>query len=180
MGNRLTRIYTRTGDDGSTGLSGQLRVGKDDPRIEAIGCVDELNSAIGLVLAQPLPERLRQILTPIQHRLFDLGGQLSMPDYPGIANADVEQLEHWLDELNDTLPPLKEFILPGGSAAGAASHLARTVCRRCERVLVALSRQEALAPELVRYVNRLSDLLFVAARAANRQDGDQEVYWRPR
>lgn len=178
MGNRLSKIYTRTGDNGTTGLADGRRLPKDALRIEAIGTVDELNSAIGVALSRTLPERLGQILGGVQHRLFDLGGELSLPEYVGIRGDHVDQLERWLDELNAELPLLKEFILPAGCAAGAHLHLARAVCRRAERVLVSLSHQEALRPEAVSFVNRLSDLLFVASRVANRHQGQHEVYWQ--
>jgi cob(I)alamin adenosyltransferase len=178
MANRLTKIYTRTGDDGSTGLSGGARLAKDHPRIEAIGTVDELNSAIGMILAHAPPTSLDVMLTDIQHSLFDLGGELSMPETTCIRQEQVTRLEHWLDILNAGLPSLKEFILPGGSPAAAACHLARAICRRAERRLRTLSQGETVNPAAVRYLNRLSDLLFVIARELNRVAGMPDVFWR--
>jgi cob(I)alamin adenosyltransferase len=180
MGHRLSRIYTRTGDDGSTGLADGRRVPKDHPRIEAIGAVDELNSALGVLLAGDLPADIHDLLTGIQHDLFDLGGELSAPGgAAAFAESRVAELERALDRLNANLGPLKEFILPGGSRAAAAAHLARTACRRAERRLITLRRAEPLAPTSVAYLNRLSDLLFVVARAANRHAGRADVLWRP-
>ena len=178
MGNRLTKIYTRTGDDGSTGLSGGTRVAKDHPRIEAIGALDELNSAIGVVIAHELPAVVDSMLTAVQHALFDLGGELSMPDTRCVRGEQVTRLEQWLDTLNADLPPLREFILPGGSPAAAACHLARTICRRAERRLHTLSQQEAVNPAAAGYLNRLSDLLFVIARELNRTAGKPDVFWQ--
>jgi cob(I)alamin adenosyltransferase len=181
MANRLTRIYTRTGDDGTTGLGTGDRVPKDCARVEAYGTVDELNSCLGLVLTQAdLPELVRERLTEIQHRLFDLGGELAVPGRDVIIAADTAALEALLDELNAGLPPLKDFVLPGGSAAGATCHLARTVCRRAERRLITLQRVETVNAESVRYLNRLSDLLFVIARVLCRSNGGSEVIWKPR
>ena len=178
MGHRLTKIYTRTGDDGSTGLAANARVQKDDARIEAIGEVDELNSVLGLLLTESLPEDARALLIRIQHRLFDLGGELAMPDYQTLAAADTAALEAAIDQWNETLPPLKEFILPGGSPAGACCHMARTVCRRAERRLVQLHHRAPQRAEVMRYLNRLSDLLFVLARVLNREAGTEVVYWQ--
>ncbi|HUT40076.1 MAG TPA: cob(I)yrinic acid a,c-diamide adenosyltransferase [Gammaproteobacteria bacterium] len=178
MGNRLTRIYTRTGDDGSTGLGDGTRVAKDDPRIEAIGDVDELNCAIGLLLCEPLPEDIRSCLLDIQHRLFDLGGELSMPGTAMVSDARVDALEVILDRLNAELPPLKDFILPGGSLAAARCHVARAVCRRTERHVRTLSATAQLNPAGTRYLNRLSDLLFVMARFLNKQAGEPDVLWQ--
>jgi cob(I)alamin adenosyltransferase len=178
VGNRLSKIYTRTGDDGTTGLGDGTRVAKDSARVDAYGTVDELNSAIGIVLAQALPERIREVLTQAQHDLFDLGGELCIPGMAMIDDADVERLETMLDAFNETLPPLKFFILPGGGAAAAHCHLARTICRRAERVVVTLSRHEAVRGEAVRYLNRLSDLLFVLARVLARESGHGEVLWQ--
>jgi len=178
MGYRLSKIYTRTGDDGSTGLAGQQRLPKDDARIEAIGTVDELNSVIGLLLAEPLPQDARALLVRVQHRLFDLGGELAMPEYQSLDDAETTRLETAIDGWNDGLPPLKEFILPGGSAAGATCHLARAVCRRAERTLVHLHRSEPLRPALLHYLNRLSDVLFVLARVLNREAGMEVTYWQ--
>ena len=178
MGNRLSKIYTRTGDDGSTGLGDGTRTGKDSPRVDAYGTVDEANSCIGLVLATPgLPEDVTRLLTSIQHQLFDLGGELCIPGHAAIFDADVERLENELDRFNESLPPLKDFILPGGGEAAARCHVARTVVRRAERECVALSRVETVRPEAVRYLNRLSDLLFVLARVLARGSGHGEVIW---
>ena len=177
MGNRLSKIYTRTGDDGSTGLGDGSRVGKDSLRVGAYGTVDEANSAIGLLLASEVPDGVRTLLTAVQHQLFDLGGELCIPGHAAIFDADIERLEHHLDAHNDDLPPLKEFILPGGGEAAARCHVARTVVRRAEREAVALSRLEAVRPEAVRYLNRLSDLLFVLARVLARAGGHGEVVW---
>jgi cob(I)alamin adenosyltransferase len=178
MGNRLSKIYTRTGDDGSTGLGDGTRVAKDSPRVDAYGTVDELNSALGIVLAQELPDAVREMLVEIQHELFDLGGELCIPGMAMVGDADVTRLEQRLDSLNDELPPLKDFILPGGGAAAAHCHLARTICRRAERCVVELARDESVRPEAIRYLNRLSDLLFVIARVLARASGHGEVLWR--
>jgi len=178
MGNRLTKIYTRTGDDGTTGLGDGKRVAKDSARVSAYGTVDELNSALGVVLAQPLPDALRDALTEVQHELFDLGGELCIPGSEMIQEADIVRLERRLDGFNEDLPPLKDFILPGGGAAAAHCHLARTICRRAERELVTLSHHDAVRGESIRYLNRLSDLLFVLARVLARADGNGEVLWR--
>jgi len=181
MGNRLTKIYTRTGDDGTTGLASGDRVAKDCNRVEAYGTVDELNSCIGLVLATPgLPSSIRDSLTTVQHRLFDLGGELAVPGRDVIIAADTTDLETSLDQLNAGLPPLKDFVLPGGTPGSAACHLARAVCRRAERRVITLQRDEAGNPESVRYLNRLSDLLFVMSRVLCRVDGGSEVIWKPR
>jgi cob(I)alamin adenosyltransferase len=177
MARRLTRIYTRTGDDGSTGLSDGSRVPKDDPRLETIGAVDELNSALGVLLAEDMPPPLRATLAPIQHDLLDLGGELSLPGHTLIDEGHVTRLERELDLLNSTLPALTEFVLPGGTRAAAAAHLARTICRRAERRLVTLSHRDTVAPILHNYLNRLSDLLFVAARWLNRGAGSGEAMW---
>jgi cob(I)alamin adenosyltransferase len=178
MGHRLSKIYTRTGDDGTTGLGDGSRVAKDSLRVEAYGTVDELNSALGLLLAGELPTTLQQCLLRVQHRLFDLGGELCVPGFALMAARHVEQLEQTLDALNADLPPLKDFILPGGNAQAARCHLARTVCRRAERRVASLAREESLNPEGLRYLNRLSDLLFVMARVLARRDGGQEVLWQ--
>lgn len=177
MGNRLSKIYTRTGDDGSTGLGDGSRVGKDSARVDAYGTVDEANSTIGLVLAAELPDDIRALLTSVQHQLFDLGGELCIPGHAAIFDADVERLEQHLDHHNDALPPLKDFILPGGGEAAARCHVARTVVRRAERETIALARQEAVRSEAIRYLNRLSDLLFVLARVLARASGHGEVLW---
>jgi cob(I)alamin adenosyltransferase len=181
MGHRLSRIYTRTGDDGSTGLGDGVRVPKEHLRVEAYGTVDEANSAVGMVLAVPgLPAAVVECLTDVQHRLFDLGGELCMPGHRAIHATDVEQLEGLLDGFNEALPPLKDFILPGGGPAAAACHLARTVARRAERRVWALARAEDVAPEVPQYLNRLSDLLFVVARVLARHEHGGEVLWRHR
>ncbi|MEZ0469408.1 cob(I)yrinic acid a,c-diamide adenosyltransferase [Luteimonas salinilitoris] len=177
MGHRLSKIYTRTGDDGTTGLGDGSRVPKDSARVAAYGTVDEANSAIGLVLACPLPDDVRALLTTVQHQLFDLGGELCIPGHAAIEDADVERLEQQLDHHNEALPALKDFILPGGGEAGARCHLARTVVRRAEREAVTLSRHDAVRPQAIRYLNRLSDLLFVLARVLARADGHGEVLW---
>ena len=178
MGSRLSKIYTRTGDDGSTGLSDGSRVGKDSARVEAYGTVDEANSCIGLLLAAELPDTVRDLLTRIQHQLFDLGGELCIPGHAAISDADIAALEAQLDHFNDGLPALKEFILPGGGEAAARCHVARTVVRRAERATVALARQEDIRPQAVHYLNRLSDLLFVLARVLARAAGHGEVLWQ--
>ena len=181
MANRLTKIYTRTGDDGTTGLATGARVAKDCPRVEAYGTVDELNACVGLVLATPtLPALIREALPEIQHRLFDLGGELAVPGRDVIVATDSTDLERVLDELNASLPPLKDFVLPGGNPGAAACHLARAVCRRAERRVITLQREEPVNPESVRYLNRLSDLLFVMSRVLCRVDGGAEVVWKPR
>ena len=178
MGNRLSKIYTRTGDDGTTGLGDGSRTGKDALRVEAFGTVDEANSAIGVLLAVPLPEDVASLLTRIQHQLFDLGGELCIPGHAAIIDADIDGLEQQLDHYNDALPPLKDFILPAGGEAAARCHLARTIVRRAERCSVALSRSEDVRPQVLRYLNRLSDLLFVLARVLARADGHGEVLWQ--
>jgi cob(I)alamin adenosyltransferase len=178
MGHRLSKIYTRTGDDGSTGLGDGTRVAKDSARVAAYGTVDELNSALGVVLAQDLPDSIRNMLVEIQHELFDLGGELCIPGATAISDADVTRLEQRLDAHNEALPPLKDFILPGGGAAAAHCHVARTICRRAEREVVTLGRHESVRGEVVRYLNRLSDLLFVLARVLARASGGGEVLWR--
>ncbi|MBX2823893.1 MAG: cob(I)yrinic acid a,c-diamide adenosyltransferase [Gammaproteobacteria bacterium] len=178
MGNRLSKIYTRTGDDGTTGLGDGSRVAKDSARVTAYGTTDELNSVVGLLLTHSLPERVEQVLIEIQHHLFDLGGELCIPGHQAIEEKHVTWLEQVLDFFNDDLPPLKDFILPGGSAAAAVCHMARTVCRRAERCTISLSQLEEIPPCAVRYLNRLSDLLFVIARVLARQDGGAEVLWQ--
>jgi cob(I)alamin adenosyltransferase len=177
MGNRLSKIYTRTGDDGSTGLGDGARVAKDSARVTAYGTVDEANSAIGVVLAQELPDEVREVLVSVQHQLFDLGGELCIPGHAAIHAADIERLESILDRFNADLPPLKDFILPGGGPAAAHCHLARTICRRAEREVVTLSHHDAVRPEAIRYLNRLSDLLFVLCRVLARAGGHGEVIW---
>lgn len=178
MGNRLSKIYTRTGDDGSTGLGDGTRVAKDSVRVTAYGTVDELNSAIGVVLACDVSEGVREVLTQAQHDLFDLGGELCIPGMAMVHGADIDRLESVLDRFNEDLPALKDFILPGGGMAAAQCHVARTVCRRAEREVVTLSRHEAVRVEAVHYLNRLSDLLFVLARVLARESGHGEVLWQ--
>ena len=179
MGNRLSKIYTRTGDDGSTGLGDGSRVPKDSLRVAAYGTVDELNSTIGMVLAcADVPGDVRETLTQVQHELFDLGGELCIPGMAMIGDGDIDRLEQVLDRFNDPLPPLKDFILPGGGMAAACCHLARTVCRRAEREVVALGRGEDIRPQASRYLNRLSDLLFVLCRVLARAGSHGEVLWQ--
>jgi cob(I)alamin adenosyltransferase len=179
MGNRLSKIYTRTGDDGTTGLGDGSRVPKDDARVEAYGSVDECNSAIGVVLAVgSLPADVRDVLMTVQHELFDLGGELCIPGHRAIQATQVSRLEQALDAFNEQLPPLKEFILPGGGTAAAACHLARTICRRAERRSWTLARAQTVAAEPMQYLNRLSDLLFVIARVLARQESGSEVLWK--
>ncbi|MDP9066324.1 MAG: cob(I)yrinic acid a,c-diamide adenosyltransferase [Pseudomonadota bacterium] len=180
MGNRLTKIYTRTGDDGSTGLGDGRRVPKDSLRVEAYGAVDETNSAIGVVLATALPGPIASCLTEVQHDLFDLGGELCIPGHRAITAVYVERLETTLDEFNESLPALKDFILPGGGPATAACHLARAICRRAERRCWSLARSEEVAPDALMYLNRLSDLLFVLARVLARHEKGGETLWRRR
>lgn len=177
MGNRLSKIYTRTGDDGTTGLGDGSRVAKDDARVEAMGDVDELNSIIGMLLLNDLPDTARECLINVQHSLFDIGGEIAMPGYIAIDEGHVKNLETTLDEFNDELEPLKEFILPGGSTAGAVAHLARSVCRRAERRLYTLSKEHDVNVNARQLLNRLSDLLFVMARAFNRHAGNPDVLW---
>ena len=177
MGHRLSKIYTRTGDKGTTGLGDGSRVEKDNLRVEAFGTVDELNSTVGLVLAAKLPINIQSILNRVQHELFDLGGELCVPGTTLIPDSYIDGLEADLDMLNENLPPLKDFILPGGSDSAARCHLARTVCRRAERRVVALAHDEDVNPATIRYLNRLSDFLFVAARVIARADGGAEVLW---
>lgn len=178
MGKRLTRIYTRTGDDGSTGLTDGSRVRKDSERIAAIGDIDELNSALGVVLAEELPADIRDVLTTVQHDLFDLGGELSVPGHGIVSERYVSRLERELDEINARLAPLVDFILPGGTRAAAAAHVARATCRRAERTLVTLSEVESVPPLLLQYLNRLSDLLFVICRGINAAADRSDVLWQ--
>ncbi|MGH8662075.1 MAG: cob(I)yrinic acid a,c-diamide adenosyltransferase [Burkholderiales bacterium] len=178
MAHRLTKIYTRTGDGGTTGLADGSRVAKDAPRIEAIGAVDELNSALGVLLAENLPDAVRTCLDEVQNDLLDLGGELSVPGHLIMSKSHVERLERELDRINSGLSPLKDFILPGGSRAAALTHAARAVCRRAERRVVTLSRRQKVAPALQSYLNRLSDLLFVVARTLNRAAGRPDVLWQ--
>jgi cob(I)alamin adenosyltransferase len=177
VGNRLSKIYTRTGDDGTTGLGDGSRIAKDSARVNAYGTVDEANSTIGLLLAADVPGDVATLLTTVQHQLFDLGGELCIPGHAAIVAADITALENALDHYNAPLPPLKEFILPGGGEAAARCHLARTVVRRAERETVTLARHESVRPEAIQYLNRLSDLLFVLARVLARASGHGEVIW---
>jgi cob(I)alamin adenosyltransferase len=177
VGNSQSKIYTRTGDDGTTGLGDGSRVAKDSARVSAYGTVDELNSQIGVVIACEVAEDIRDLLLGVQHQLFDLGGELCIPGHAAILAADIERLEQTLDRYNAELPPLKEFILPGGGMASAQCHVARTVCRRAERELVTLSHHDAVRAEAIRFLNRLSDLLFVLCRVLARSSGHGEVIW---
>lgn len=177
MGHRLSKIYTRTGDGGTTGLGDGSRVAKQSDRVEAYGTVDELNSVIGMVLAEPLPEAVREALVEVQHDLFDLGGELCIPGHVAVNDDYVSRLETTLDRFNDDLPPLSEFVLPGGGRAAAACHLARTVCRRAERRGWALAANEQISEIGLHYLNRLSDLLFVVARVLARDEQGTEVLW---
>lgn len=177
MGHRLSKIYTRTGDKGETGLGDGSRVNKDSLRVEAFGTIDELNSIIGMILAHKLPENIRTCLENIQHDLFDLGGEFSIPGYQTIRLDDIDHLETILDDLNADLPRLKEFILPAGGHATSHCHLARTVCRRAERRATTLARHEDINPAALAYLNRLSDLLFVIARVLARVENGEEVLW---
>ncbi|MDH3375528.1 MAG: cob(I)yrinic acid a,c-diamide adenosyltransferase [Gammaproteobacteria bacterium] len=178
MGNRLSKIYTRTGDDGTTGLGDGNRVAKDHPRVEAMGAVDELNSVLGLLLTESLPESIEACLHQVQHTLFDIGGELAIPGYELVAADQPGTLEHMLDTLNAKLAPLKEFILPGGSRAAAYCHLARSVCRRAERRLHTLAASEEVSAVSRQYLNRLSDLLFVIARSLNQAKQHADVLWK--
>lgn len=178
MGHRLSKIYTRTGDAGSTGLGDGSRTGKNSLRIAALGDIDETNSVIGLLLCEVLPPDVSELLTGVQHDLFDLGGELSIPGAKMLAEDSASRLETAIDRYNASLGPLKEFILPGGSRTAALAHLARTVCRRAERVIVALAEIEAVSQAGRQYVNRLSDLLFVLARHLNREAGRSDVLWQ--
>jgi cob(I)alamin adenosyltransferase len=178
MGNRLSKIYTRTGDDGTTGLGDGSRVRKDSLRVEAYGTVDEANSAVGAVLSfGTVPDAIRSCLTEVQHDLFELGGELCIPGHEAVEMSFVERLERNLDAFNADLPPLKEFILPGGGRAAAACHLARTIVRRSERRVNALAKEDHVGPEVLRYLNRLSDLLFVVARCLAREESGAETVW---
>ncbi|MET3107714.1 cob(I)alamin adenosyltransferase [Oxalobacteraceae bacterium GrIS 2.11] len=178
MGNRLSKIATRTGDEGSTGLGDGSRTDKDSLRVHAMGDVDELNSQIGLLLCEPLPPGLSEELLAIQHDLFDLGGELCIPGYKLLTDHQVANLDALLEKYNADLPPLQEFILPGGSRAAALSHVCRTVCRRAERILVGLGKNEEIHPEPRQYLNRLSDLMFVLSRVLNRFGGGSDVLWK--
>lgn len=178
MGKRLSKIYTRTGDDGTTGLGDGSRVAKDSLRVAAYGTVDEANSVIGVVLAcQAVPANITAVLTDVQHDLFELGGELCIPGHSAITDAFINRLEVELDQLNKDLPTLQDFILPGGGEAAAACHLARTVVRRAERCSITLANAESVRAEVIRYLNRLSDLLFVIARVLARAENGQDVLW---
>lgn len=178
MANRLSKIYTRTGDNGTTGLGDGSRINKDSLRVEAMGDVDELNSVIGIMLTENMPENLVSMLTRIQHDLFNVGGEICIPGYVILQKARIDDLEQSIDTLNEHLAPLKEFILPGGSKAAAYCHLARTVCRRAERKLVELHRNEPVTDISLQYLNRLSDLLFVMCRTINKDAGISDVMWK--
>lgn len=178
MGNRLSKIYTRTGDNGTTGLGDGTRINKDSTRVDAMGDVDELNAVIGLLLTEPVSELISKTLIRVQHDLFDMGGEICMPGHAMIKPERVDALENVLDELNDELTPLKEFILPGGTRAAAYCHLARTVCRRAERQLIRLNHEAAVTPTSLKYLNRLSDLLFVMCRSINKDAGCSDVLWQ--
>lgn len=183
MGNRLSKIVTRTGDNGTTGLGDGQRIPKNSPRIEAIGTVDETNSMIGIVIAECLAEPtadpdLCDLLQKVQNDLFDLGGELAMPGYQLIIDKHIDRLEDWIQLYNEPLPPLKNFILPGGNRSAAYCHLARSMCRRAERIVVSASQMEDLNNSLQRYLNRLSDLLFVLARTLAKGNGGNEVLWQ--
>jgi len=177
MGNRLSKIVTRTGDDGTTGLGDGSRLGKGTARIDAIGDVDELNSHLGLLLCESLPAGIREPLLAIQHDLFNLGAELSIPDHQVMKEEHALRLEQWIKESNAGLPPLKEFILPGGSRAAAQAHVCRAVCRRAERSLVRLHSKERISEPARQYLNRLSDWLFVLARVLNQRASRDEEYW---
>lgn len=178
MGNRLTQIATRTGDDGSTGLGDNTRVSKDSPRPHAMGDVDELNSHLGLLLCEPLPQEVRELLIDVQHQLFNLGGELSIPGFELLKDEAVLQLDEALAHFNAALPRLQEFILPAGTRAAAQAHVCRAVARRAERAVVALGKQEPVREAPRHYLNRLSDLLFVLSRVLNRMDGGDDIYWK--
>jgi cob(I)alamin adenosyltransferase len=178
MGNRLTQIATRTGDEGTTGLGNNQRVSKNSLRVHAMGDVDELNSHIGLLLCEPIQEELRQLLVEIQHQLFNLGGELSIPGFELLKTEAVVVLDDALEKYNAELPKLEEFILPAGNRAASQAHVCRTVARRAERATVALGNEEALNDAPRQYLNRLSDLMFVLSRVFNRMDGGSDVYWQ--
>ena len=177
MGNRLSKIVTRTGVTGTTGLGDGSRVPKDSPRIDAIGEIDELNSSLGVMLAEQLPDEIRNALVMVQHDLFDLGGEVCIPGSSVIGETHVSRLEALISDFNSELAPLKEFILPGGTRAAALSHLCRTVCRRAERQIVQLGNSENVGDWTRKYLNRLSDLLFVLGRTLNKRAGHGDVLW---
>ena len=179
MAHRLSKITTRTGDAGETGLGDGSRVPKSSPRVQALGDIDELNSALGLALSQPLPEHVRAILASVQNDLFDLGGEVCIPGRSALWDAHIGRLESRIESLREPLPPLRDFVFPGGSRAGALCHLARAVCRRAERSLVALGARETISELSVKYLNRLSDVLFLAARNINLAEQQPETIWRP-
>jgi len=178
MGKRLSKIYTRTGDEGMTGLGDGTRVSKTSPRVDAMGGVDELNSLIGLMMTEDLPEEIRQFLTVVQHTLFDLGGELSLPGHSLVSPERATAVENMLDDLNASLAPLEEFILPGGTRSAALCHVARSTCRRVERALFAVDDGHAVSNASHQYVNRLSDLLFVMARSLNQSAGEPDILWQ--
>jgi len=178
MGKRLTQIATRTGDDGTTGLGDNTRVPKNSLRVQAMGEIDELNSHIGLLLCEELPADVRSLLVEIQHQLFNLGGELSIPGFELLKREAVLALDQALAEHNGRLPRLQEFILPGGNRAASQAHVCRTVARRAERAVVALGASEPLRETPRQYLNRLSDLMFVLARVLNRVNGGDDVYWK--
>jgi cob(I)alamin adenosyltransferase len=178
MGNRLSKIVTRTGDNGTTGLGDGRRVDKDNPHVQAMGDVDELNSHIGLLLCEDLPQAIREALIQVQHELFDIGGELCIPGHTAITEEDVLRLDELLAQYNANLTPLKDFILPGGTRAAAQAHVCRTVCRRAERSIVTLGKDEYLNDYSRQYMNRLSDLLFVLSRALNRDAGGKDCLWQ--
>ncbi|MCA0213843.1 MAG: cob(I)yrinic acid a,c-diamide adenosyltransferase [Proteobacteria bacterium] len=178
MGNRLTQIATRTGDNGTTGLGDNTRVSKDSLRVHAMGDVDELNSHIGLLLCEDMPSGVRDLLVEVQHQLFNLGGELSIPGFELLKADAVLALDEALATYNEQLPRLQEFILPAGNRAAAQAHVCRTVARRAERAVVALGAAEALKDTPRQYLNRLSDLMFVLARVLNRMNGGDDVYWK--
>ncbi len=177
MGHRLSKIVTRTGDAGTTGLGDGSRVSKASARVDAIGSVDELNSTLGVLLAEGLPEPIRDCLHDVQHDLFDLGGELAVPGYTALTDRQVERIEGQVEAFNASLEPLKEFILPGGTRPAALAHQCRTVCRRAERAVVELGGDEPVSGPMRRYLNRLSDLLFVVARTLNKAEGGGDVLW---
>ena len=178
MAHRLSKITTRTGDAGDTGLGDGSRVSKDHPRVRSLGELDELNSALGVLLAEELPSEVAELLREVQHDLFDLGGELSIPGHTMLGEAQVARLDAAIERWNVELPPLKEFILPGGTRAAALAHLARTVCRRAERSVVALGERDKVSDAARHYLNRLSDVLFIAGRRLNRHAGRGDVQWR--
>jgi cob(I)alamin adenosyltransferase len=180
MGKRLTKIVTRTGDDGTTGLGDGTRVDKSSLRVEVLGDIDELNSLLGVLLSGSLPDDIHSLLIEVQHDLFDLGGEMCMPGRSVVERDHVARLDTWIKNLNASLPSLKEFILPGGCPAASIAHLARSVCRRAERQLVRLARSERIEAAPLQYLNRLSDLLFILARSINQAAGASETYWRSR